>query len=81
MNNNLSEWSVRSINDIFYEIEEVIIHCKRYNDGVDFYAYRLIISDLHVYCTAMQINCLALKQMIDEVDRVNNAEDGLDNHG
>jgi hypothetical protein len=65
--NNLSNWASCAIVGLVYDIEENIHHCKRYN-GVDIATYKHIIWDIKKYCNDIQINCLALKQMIDEVN-------------
>jgi hypothetical protein len=76
----LSSWAVDSVDMGLFDAKENISHIKQYTD-LDIDTYRLLIWEIWSYCNSIQINCLALKQMIDEVDRVNNAEDGMDNHG
>ena len=78
--NSLSNWAVHGIELVLDDIDENIFYLKQSNDA-SYLIYELLIKEIQGYCTTMQINCLALKQMIDEVDRVNNAEDGMDNHG
>jgi len=78
--NSLSNWAVHGIELVFDDIDENIFHLKQIND-TSYLIYYHFIAEIQGYCTTMQINCLALKQMIDEIDRIKNGEDGLDNHG
>ena len=77
---SLSQWATDSVDMGLFEIRETISHIKQYKDS-DIDTYRLLIWEIAGHCNTIQINCLALKQMIDEVDRIKNAEDGMDNHG
>jgi hypothetical protein len=77
---SLSQWAMDSVNMGLFDIRESIFHAKQNNDP-EIDIYRLLIWEIAGHCNTIQINCLALKQMIDEVDRIKNAEDGMDNHG